>query len=203
MRFLTLILLFMFSLSVCATAQTSTDKGAYFDYIDVRGNNVLTTHAAKYELTLDESFRYLGELHHQPIYNDVSFNVSMAVFSRDDSLLMVHAETHTDGSGGLDYSDLESAKLSGLPFTHRTQCASEEDKAELDDNPQIRFVRSKGFDLSIPFQLEQFFTTSKAGDAEVVISFGKAVQGCETAASALASRLSSDLGSLVKIRQVD
>jgi hypothetical protein len=100
------------------------------------------------------------------------------VFSRGSDLLLIHAETHTDGSGGLDYSDLKPATLSGLPFTNRTQCASSEDKAELDENPQIQFVRSKVFDLSIPFLLEQFFATSKDGTAEVVISYGRAVKGC-------------------------
>ena len=91
--------------------------GLNFDYLMVRGNTLESTHKAKYRLKIDKSFTPLGEFHHQPIYDGVKFNVSMAAFSKGDSIILMHAEMHTDGSGGLDYSKLKAETLmaSSLP----------------------------------------------------------------------------------------
>ncbi len=171
-------ILFTCLLSLSVVAQDPSAKKSEFDYLDVSGSVVRTTHDAKYRIYISESFRFLGILNHKAVYNEVGFNISIAVFSRADELILIHAEKHTDGSGGLDYSDLAPAKLDGLPFTRRTQCATAEDKEELDANPQIRFIREKGVDLTLPFQLEQYLATSKNGASEIVISHGKPVQDC-------------------------
>jgi hypothetical protein len=199
MRISAIFLLFLLLFSLPSFGQTGPAAKAEFDYLDVSGNVVRTTHAAKYRIRVAKGFKYLGEFHHQATYNDIGFNVSMAVFARGKDLLMIHAERHTDGSGGLDYSGLEPAKLSGLPFTQRTQCASPEDREELDSNPQIRFVRSKGFDLTIPFQLEQDFATSKDGTSEVVISYGRAVERCS---DAIGAELKKEIQEAAKITEI-
>lgn len=183
---LTAIILLIFAAFVTATAQQDPD----FNYLQIRGNTVRTTHAAKYVIKIDKSFTFLGELNHQAVYGDEQFNVSFAVFKSGGRLVMIHAETHTDGSGGLDYSDLAPVRLDGLPFTSRIQCATPEDKEELDSNPQIKFIRSKGFDLSIPFVLHQAFATSKDGTSEVVISVGSAVSKCPSDGPGQASDIS-------------
>lgn len=179
MRPTTIFVLFLF-LAVPAPAQQFPETKVDFDLIDVdaRLNVLTTTHAAKYRIGLANSFKFLGELHHQAVYNDRGFDISMAVFSRGDDLLLIHAEKHTDGSGGLDYSHLEPAMLKDIPFTRRTQCATEEDEEELNSNPQISYIRSKGFEFKLPFQLEQYFTTSRDGTSEIVISYGRAVNEC-------------------------
>ena len=194
----TVIVLFILFFSFTVNGQKKPGEKLDFQYLDISGNIVRTIHAAKYKIHISSSFKFLGVLNHQATYNDIGFNVSMAVFSRGKDLILIHAEKHTDGSGGLDYSDLEPAKLSGLPFTHRTQCASSEDKEELDNNPQISFVRSKGFDLSIPFQLEQYFTTSKDGTSEIVISYGRAVKECSEVTGA---GLRKELAGIVKVEK--
>ncbi|QQS41550.1 MAG: hypothetical protein IPM63_00970 [Acidobacteriota bacterium] len=172
----TLGVFFLFALAVWA--QETPQETVDFDYLKISRNVVRTTHSAKYRIYIDKPFKFLGRLDHKAVYGDIGFNISMAVFARGNDLLLIHAEKHSDGSGGLDYSDLTPAKLDDLLFTRRTQCASTEDTEELASNPQIRFIRSKGFDLSVPFQLEQFFTTSKDGTSEVVISYGRAVDKC-------------------------
>jgi len=179
MRMILLILVALLS-TLPMAAQDIAGKKVDFDHVDVdsRLNVVKTTHAAKYRIEIQSSFKFLGEFHHQAVYNGKGFDISMAVFRRGGDLLLIHAETHTDGSGGLDYSDLDPAKLDGLPFTRRTQCASKEDEEELKSNPQIRFIGSKGFELRLPFHLEQFFTTSGDGTSEIVISYGRAVNDC-------------------------
>jgi len=149
-----------------------------FDYLKIRGNKVKTTHQARYKIKINKKFKPLGEFHHQPVYGEKQFNVSLTAFSDGKNIIMVHAETHTDGSGGLDYSKLKSNSLSGLPFTSREQCASAEDEAELSANPQIIFLKEKGFSVSTPFFLKQFLTTDEKGLAEVVISYGRRVESC-------------------------
>lgn len=114
-----------------------------FDYLEVRGNTAVTMHKAKYSLRVDDSFKLLGDYHHQPVYNGVKFNVSMVAFSRGDTTIMMHAEMHTDGSGGLDYSRLSSERLDGIQFTSRQECATSADIPDPYINPEVRFLRDK------------------------------------------------------------
>lgn len=175
MKFILISLLTsLFIFSNFANAQNSD-----FDYIRIKGHTVKTTHQAKYKININKSFKFLGEFHHQPTYGEKQFNVSVAVYTDGENIIMIHAETHTDSSGGLDYSNLTPAKLNKLNFTTREQCATAEDEAELSANPQIRFIRDKGFDLTVPFFLQQFFTTSDDGKAEVIISYGHKIDSCD------------------------
>ena len=203
MRIRLLILLVLLS-TVLVSAQDKSGAEVDFDHleIDSRLNVVRTTHAAPYRMVIKPSFKFLGEFHHQAVYNGKGFDISMAVFRRGGDLLLIHAEKHTDGSGGLDYSDLEPAKLDGIPFTRRTQCATKEDEEELKSNPQISFIGSKGFEFGYPFQLEQFFTTSKDGTSEIVISYGRAVDECSGKTGA-ELRKSLDDGTLIREPEFD
>src|SRR5256885_3029746 len=94
-----------------------------FDYLKVKGNTVQSTHQIKDVFKIDKSFTRLGEYHHQPTYGDRKFNVSVAAYARGERLIMIHAEAHTDNSGGLDYSNLKPDPVDGINFTSREQCA--------------------------------------------------------------------------------
>lgn len=194
------ILLLLVSFAFPSFGQRVPTDKPDFKYLDISGNVVRTSHSAKYRISVSRSFKFLGVLDHQAVYNEIGFNVSMAVFARGNDLLLIHAEKHTDGSGGLDYGYLKPARLSGIPFNARTQCATAEDRAELDENPQIRFIRSKGFDLTVPFQLEQFFATSQDGTSEVVISYGRAVEACSDVTG---EELRKDLESVVSVAKLE
>ncbi|HEX7175712.1 MAG TPA: hypothetical protein VF240_10675 [Pyrinomonadaceae bacterium] len=149
-----------------------------FDYLKVRGNIAESTHKAKYKLEVDRSYKPLGEFHHQPVYEGVQFNVSLAAFSRGESIIMMHAEMHTDGSGGLDYSKLKPETLDGIKFTSREQCATPAEVPDPYSNPEFRFLRDKGFKAVLPIYLRQYFATSPDGVAEVVLTYGKRVSSC-------------------------
>jgi hypothetical protein len=185
-------LFLMFSVSIFAQD---------FDYLKIKKNTVKTTHQAKYEIKINKSFKLLGEFHHQPTYGEKQFNVSFAAFSDGENLVMIHAENHTDGSGGLDYSELAPASLNNLNFTAREQCATVEDEAELNENPQIKFIRGKDFDLSVPFYLKQFFTTSEDGKAEVVISYGKKIVSCENIPEEFKSRIEQEVKNKITVKK--
>lgn len=201
MRLPFVLMIFLLMASV-APGQRPPETNVNFDLIDFdpRLNVLTTTHAAKYRIGIDKAFKFLGEFHHQAVYNEKGFDISMAALSRGEDLLLIHAERHTDGSGGLDYSYLEPATLRGLPFTRRTQCATKEDEEELKSNPQISFIRSKGFAFTLPFQLEQYFTTSKDGSSEIVISFGRAVGECSDTVGA---NLRDELGQVIWLQELE
>ncbi len=166
---------FVFFLGPTIYAQARTTG---FEYLKISKNSIETDHGANYKIKIDRSFKFLGQFSHQPTYGDKQFNVSFAAFTDGKDLIMIHAEKHSDGTGGLDYSDLSPTGLTGLAFTSRDQCAEAEDGAELDANPQIIFIRERGFAIKTPFFIKQFFTTDNDGTAEVVISYGRAVDGC-------------------------
>lgn len=151
-----------------------------FDYIKIKGNRIKTTHQAKYKIKINKSFKFLGKFNHQINPGKKQFNVSMAVYSNGKDIIVFHAEAHTDGSGGLDYSNLAPTKLNKVKLTTREQCAAAKDEDELKTNPQIKFIRSKGFTLTTPFYLKQFLATSKDGKAEIVLSYGRSVKNCDS-----------------------
>jgi len=103
----------------------------------------------------------------------------MAAFAKLDQLILIHAEMHTDNSGGLDYSKLAPASLSGIAFTSKEQCVTAEDEPDPDSNPQLRFLRDKGYAMVFPMYLKQYFTTSRDGRAELVLTFGQRVASCK------------------------
>jgi hypothetical protein len=106
------------------------------------------------------------------------FNVSVAAFAKGESILMVHAEAHADGSGGLDYSNLKPDPINGINFTSREQCALLSEIPDPYSIPDLRFLRDKGFDAAPAMYLKQYLIASKDGSAEFVLSYGKRVASC-------------------------
>ena len=191
---------FILLLLIFAGPGTSFGQQEIFNYLRIDNNKVRTTHSAKYEVIVDRSFKLLGSFSHQPTYAK-QFNVSLAAFSDGVNLLMVHAEKHTDGSQGLDYSSLAPASLNGLKFTTRDQCASKDDDAELDSNPEIKFIRHTGYELRTPFFIRQFFATSKSGDAEIVISYGRKVGSCTELSEDFKLSIDLEIARLIKVKK--
>ncbi len=170
-----------------------------FDYLEISKNTVRSTHGTNYKIKVDRSFKLLGEFSHQPTYGENQFNVSFAAYSDENNLIMIHAEKHTDGSGGLDYSELSPTELNGIKFTSRTQCAEPEDDAELEANPEILFVRKQGFALKTPFFIKQYFVTDVAGTAEVVISYGRAVSDCSKLPDKFEQELVKEISNKIRV----
>lgn len=189
--------LFLFILLLAIPPARAQD----FDYLKIRENRIKTTHQARYEILIDNTFSFLGEFHHQPTYDEKQFNVSLAAFHNGENLFLIHAETHTDGSGGLDYSELAPAALNKLSFTTREQCATAEDEAELKANPQIQFLEKQGFTVRAPFYLQQFFTTSADGKAEVVFSYGRRIMSCENISEDFRKQIGREIGETIKVRK--
>ena len=172
-----------------------------FDYLKVSGHTVESTHKARYRLKVDRSFRPLGEFHHRPVYEGVRFNVSLAAFARGDRVIMMHAETHADGSGGLDYSRLKPETLGGVRFNSREQCAAPADLPDPYVNPEFRFLRDKGFAVVLPVYVKQYFATSPDGTAEVVLTYGRRVPSCgaETLTPAFRAEVGREVRALMKV----
>lgn len=192
-------------IALCLLAAAAPGKPAQkrFDYLNVKGNGVRSVHKLKYSVRVDKSFKLLGEYHHQPTYVGKMFNVSVAAYARGDQLLMVHAEAHTDGSGGLDYSDLKPDPLGGINFRSREQCAVMAELPEAADNPDLRFLREKGFAPEPAIFLKQYLIASADGSAEYVLSYGKRVASCGDAVITpeFKAGLDRELREIVKIKK--
>jgi hypothetical protein len=172
-----------------------------FDFLDYRGNKV-KTHELRGEITISSRLRALGEFHHQPIYEGKQFDVSLVGFAAGDVVVLVHAEKHTDGSGGLDYTNLPPANIGKIRFNMREQCVTSAEVSDPYANPELRFLRDKGFPITLPMYLRQYFATSKNGTSEIVVTYGKLVRSCEpdTIGPRFKAEAERDLSSLVKVK---
>jgi hypothetical protein len=174
-----------------------------FDYLKVKGNTVESVHKIRYVVKIDKSFKSLGEYHHQPTYGEKMFNVSVAAYSKGDSLIMIHAEAHTDNSGGLDYSNLRPDPLGSINFTSREQCAV---LAEIPDPysiPDLRFLRDSGFSPAPAMFLKQYLIASPDGSAEYVLSYGKRVASCgsEVITPEFKARIDQESRTVLKVKR--
>jgi len=174
-----------------------------FDYLKVKGNTVESVHKLRFVLRVDRSFKLLGEHHHQPTYGEKMFNVSVAAYAKGDSLVMVHAEAHTDNSGGLDYSNLKPDPLGGINFTSREQCAVIAEIPDPDSIPDLRFLREKGFAPAPAVFLKQYLIASPDGSAEYVLSYGKRVASCrdEIVTPEFKAGIERDVRAVLKIKK--
>jgi hypothetical protein len=174
-----------------------------FDYLKVKGHKVTSVHQLKYVARIDKSFKLLGEYHHQPTYSGKMFNVSVAAFSKGDDLIMIHAEAHTDNSGGLDYTNLKPDPLHGINFTSREQCAVIAEIPDPDSIPDLRFLRERGFSPAPAMFLKQYLIASADGSAEYVLSYGKRVASCgaEAVTPKLKAKVERDVRALVSLRK--
>jgi hypothetical protein len=68
-------------------------------------------------------------------------------------------------------------------------------------NPELRFLRDKGFAVTLPFYLRQYFTTAPDGAAEYVLTYAKRVPECgvSTMTFEFKSQIDREIRSLVKI----
>ena len=192
-------LAFVFSIIIILSGLVNANH----DYLKVKGHQVESTHQARFKLKVDKSYKLLGEFHHQPTYAEKQFNVSLAAFAKNDAVVLIHAETHTDGSGGLDYSKLTPVVFGDIKFTSREQCATPSDIPDPYSNPELRFVRDSGYNIALPMYLKQYFVTSSDGRAEIVLTYGKRVASCgdETITSAFKEQADREMRAAVKIKK--
>lgn len=165
-----------------------------FDHLAVDGDAVSTTHGLPLTVSLPDRLESLGETHFRESYGGPSFDVSAAAFASDSELVAIHAETHTDGSGGLDYSDLTPDTLAGIPLHSRVDCFDlrEETPEDIEGNGFLRFLRERGFDFERAFVLKRFFLTDTEGASEVVLSYGRETPACP--AGGVPAALAAEVG---------
>lgn len=187
-------------LFVAALSNSAQNK---FDYLKVEGNRVASIHQLKFVASIDKSFKFLGEYQHQPTYAGKMFNVSVAAFSKGDDLIMIHAEAHTDNSGGLDYTNLKPDPLYGINFTSREQCAVIAEIPDPDSIPDLRFLRERGFSPAPAMFLKQYLLASPDGSAEYVLTYGKRIASCGAGAVTpeLKAKIERDVRNLVRLKK--
>ncbi len=173
-----------------------------FNYLKIKGTKAETTHSLKYKFKVDKSYKFLAKTNYQPTFGGIGFNVSLAAFAANDRFIMIHAETHTDGSGGLDYSKLRPDRLDGLNFTSKEQCA-ELDPVDINEEHDLRFLKENGFDPSPAVYIKQYFATSVDGTSEIVFTYGIRLANCkgEAVAPEFKQRIDIESKKAVKIQK--
>ena len=166
--------------SLLALSIASAASAQEFDHLAVDGHAVATTHGLPLTLALPQDLTPLGETHFRESYGGPSFDVSATAFASDSVLVAVHAEAHTDGTGGLDYSELPPDTLAGVALHSRVDCFDlrEESDEDVDANGFLRFLRDAGYDFDRALVLKRMYLTDPEGRAEVVLSFGRVVSAC-------------------------
>lgn len=156
----------------------SSAEQVEFRHLEIEHQRVKSTHQLAYHIDIEASFALLGDFHHLQMSKGRQFEVSLGAFSNGYEIILIHAEELSEKTGILDYSSLPQGNLSGLSFGMREQCVPVEAEAEIAENPQAVFLKSRGFKLSLPFHLMQFLIASDDGNTEVVISFGQKIESC-------------------------
>jgi hypothetical protein len=148
--------------------------------LDVNGTRVATTHGLALHFTVPSDLQALGETHFRESYGGPSFDVSATAFADDSTLLAVHAETLTDGSGGLDYSEFSADTLAGRALHSRIDCFDlrEETAEDIEGNGFLRFLDGAGFDFDRALVIKRYYLVNHEGTAEVVLSYGRVVGTC-------------------------
>lgn len=177
---------------ILAVGVSSCERG--FDYLQVDGEHVRTSHGLPLTLQIPPRLAPLGEAHFTEAYGGPAFNISIAVYVGDSTLVAVHAERHVDNSGGLNYSELPADTLAGIPLNADIGCFDlrGESTEDIDNNGFLRFLRDAEFSFDRAFVLKRFFLTNDEGTAEVVISYGQQMSECpeDAISDALAARVS-------------
>jgi hypothetical protein len=165
---------------LAGTAATAPVRAQEFDHLDVNGHRIATTHGLALRFTVPSQLQALGETHFRESYGGPSFDVSATAFASDSVLLAVHAETHTDGSGGLDYSEYPADTLAGWPLHSRIDCFDLREVAaeHVEGNGFLRFLHGAGFDFDRALVLKRHYLVNEEGTAEVVLSYGRTVDAC-------------------------
>ena len=173
-----------------------------FGYFDRHANTIVTTHEAAYHIAINEKFRPLGELHHRQASNGQMFKVSFAAYTDGSDIILIHAERLEVENGILSYDHLPAGDINGVPTGLREQCVPAEAAASLADNPEARFVTDRGFGIRLPFLLTQYLIASENGNAELVISYGRAIEDCSKITNALRAETRARVASTVTLEQV-
>jgi len=190
---------------ILAVGVSSCERG--FDYLQVDGQHVRTSHGLPLAIQIPPHLAPLGEAHFTEAYGGPAFNVSTAVFVDDSTLVAVHAERHVDNSGGLDYSELPADTLAGIPLNADIGCFDlrSESSEDIENNGFLRFLRDEEFSFDRAFILKRFFLTNDEGTAEVVISYGQQMSECpeDGISDALAERVSQEAQNVFAALRID
>ncbi len=174
-----------------ASPRLASDTESPHDYLTVDRGRLESHHALAYVLELPERFEPRDDIDYAPIWNDIPFRVSVAIFESDDEVVEVFAETLPAGMGRLDYSALPDATLAGLPFNLRQRCFDLRDlsEEEIVTVPPHVTLRAMGLD-DIALVQQQYFVTSEDGLAELGLSYETKVASCDGVTDELRRELS-------------
>lgn len=179
MQKITFILLLLLAQTFLFSQENAEATTVDFTYLEFQEDRLLSTHDIQFELNIPEGFDRIDPLHHQAVFNEHPFNVSVAAIMKGDKLIIVHAEKVTDDSGFLDYSYMKPVTLHGHDFHMKENCLMINAQV-LEGAKDVKYIHDNGFDFGKAIYLRQFFTNTADGNSEYVLSFGLRVKGCKS-----------------------
>ena len=176
---MTMTFLVLCFFEVGSIAQKHDSLAIDFEFLQFKEGYLKSNHGIEFLLEIPKGYTKSNILNHTPVYHDHPFKVSAAAVYDTSVIIMVHAETLADNSGYLNYSYMDSTRLSGINFYAKEHCVeiTEELIAQAED---LRFFQNEGFNFYPAVYLKQYFITTDDGNTEWVLSYGEKVCNCST-----------------------
>lgn len=177
-KLVTFTALMMFVFSCQAELPEKNSKPlSKFNYLEFDGGFLRSTHDIKLSMKAPTGYTLIKPLSYQATFNEVKFNVSVAGFVKEKTLLFVSAEKLANNEGNLDYSHFEPTDLNGVTFYKRVRCA-ELTSDDVEAAADLRYLKDNGYDFHPAIYLTHFFKNSSDGNSEYVVVFGEQVSNC-------------------------
>ena len=169
----------LFSLNMLLLMAACTSKEPRFDFIEVKGQEVISSHRLPIKFQVPVAFSLFGEHDFVEVHDDVPFKVSSATFISEGEMLILLAEEQLNPEGIFTY-DLPLDTLNNYLVYRRSGCFNlfEETDQDMKENGYLRFLKENDFNFDQGLNMIQFILINKEKSAEIVISFVKLQREC-------------------------
>ena len=143
-----------------------------FDFIEVKGQEVITSHRLPIIFQVPSNFTIFGEHDFIEVHDNVPFKVSSATFTSESEMLIVLAEEQLDPEGIFTY-DLPMDTINNYLVYRRSGCFNlfEETEQDMKENSYLRFLKENDFNFDQGLNMVQFILINEKQSAEIVLSF--------------------------------
>ena len=144
-----------------------------------QGSSLVTTHSLPFRITAARDFKLVEPVSHDAEFHGHPFHVTIGAFVEvgGGRFVMVHAERVTDGAHALVYKGLTPAKLDGLAFGMKTQCATL-DPGDVTAEFDLHYLAAGGAKLMPAVFIAQYFKTNATHTEEFIVTLGVRVPDC-------------------------
>ena len=177
---LSFLAIILFSSASCSEKAVPGDQGqvrASLLRADARG--LRTTHGLAYQFEASAAYVLTDVSDRSDVFNGVRYSISRAAFIGDDSAIMIHAETVTDGSGASNYDALPVVDWPAAGFRSEGSICMSLSEEDIEGEADPEWLVENGFNVATPLVFSQYFLASADYNDEIVVSLFQHVPTCE------------------------